>query len=117
MGSGRSSTRRIIDGGSNTISGASDVVDLDRVRPHHGANYSQPVAIQLLACDAALAGNIQVAIQDGSLDLTADASWSPVENGDLSLYASVGGGLVLVAPFTHLRLKVSAGDCEAILRI
>lgn len=102
------------NGGTNTINSASAVYDLDQLRPA-GHSSTEPVAIQLLASDAALAGDIEVANQDGTLDLTADASWSPAE--DLSTYATTGGAVVMIAPFTHIRLNVSAGDTEAILRV
>jgi hypothetical protein len=101
-------------GGTNTIDGASLIYDLDQLRPD-GHSATSPVAIQLLVSDAALAGDIEVANQDGTLDLSLDASWSPAE--DLSTYATVGGAVVLVAPFTHIRLNVSAGDTEAIMRV
>lgn len=105
---------RMKDGTSNTITGASNPVNLDELRPD-GHSASEPVAIQLLVSDGSLAGDIEVANQDGTLNLALDASWSPVE--DLASYLTTGGGIVLIAPFTHMRLNVSAGQTEAILRV
>lgn len=100
--------------GTNTIDTGekSQPVDLDQLRPD-GHSSAHPVAIQLLVTTT-LAGSVEVCNQDGTLNLTSDASWSSAQ--DLADYAS-GGAIILVAPFTHIRLNVSAGDTEAILRI
>ena len=104
-----------LNSGTNTIpSGDTSVpICLEDIRPKDGFSSSHPVAIQFLATSG-LAGTVQVCNQDGSLTLTASASWSTAT--DLSLYTS-GGSCVLVAPFTHLRLNVTAGTTEAIIRV
>jgi len=89
-------------------------IDLDELRPD-GVSASEPVAIQFLVTTT-LAGNIEVAIDDGVIDLDNDAAWSDADGGDLSQWAS-GGSAVLVAPFTHIRLNVSGGDTQAIIRV
>lgn len=83
-------------------------------RGHRDSNWGV-IPLHLYAASA-LAGNIQgvLAVAASEAADIADAStlWENIDGGDLATFVD-GGCTALFAPFTHIRLNVTAGTCRA----
>lgn len=79
-------------------------------------NNPMEIGINIYDVVVGLEGNIEGVCATSDADFAeASNKWSPVEGGDLSQWDPDGICTVLKAPYTHIRVKPTAGGCSVAL--
>ena len=98
-----------------SVSKAIKLLDFDRSIGDMNNNPIE-IGINIHGASGDLAGNIEGVCATAAGDIAeASTKWSPIEGGDLSQWVTTGICTVIKAPYTHIRVKPTAGSCKMAL--